>query len=142
MGERVNRKYGYQRLRVNSAAALACMITSTYCGPSTPLEALEDNCRKVCSMAHGECYGQPATSGSTRSCVKACFEDNFELAREMSDACEEDYLELRACAATWTCDDYTSFSAEDDQNCGSEWQLFSENCPEIVFNYSKSREEP
>lgn len=99
-----------------------------------------ENCEKVCTMGHGLCYDGMEASGSIRLCVEMCAEGNLEAARNLGETCEEDYVLLVACTATWICDDFLAFTAQSDQKCGPEWQDFSSQCPGIVFDHDASNE--
>lgn len=109
-----------------SAAFLAC-------GPETPLEALEANCRQACRLSHAECYGQGVNQGSLANCTETCADDNLETAVALGQGCDEDFADLVACIAGWSCEDLLEFEARSDQPCGTSWATFVKKCPGIFY---------
>lgn len=139
MGKRGGLNLSFRRLTQSMTLAWAIVVaTASGCGPESPLVALESNCRQVCRFGHAQCYGQGIMTSSVETCTDDCTTEKLDAAIALGYRCDEDYAELLACAATWTCMEFLDFDAKSNQPCGLEWNAFDEKCPGILFHMGES----
>ena len=118
-------------------SARSCLIVwasglGLTCGPLSPEEALPQSCDKLCSMAHGLCYGEGIAKGSYDWCFEWCAEDAPELANSISPICHEDFATLMACKASQSCEEFLQFDGEAHQKCGPQQISVIQQCPGVL----------
>ena len=116
------------------ALLLSCgivLLASSGCAPS-PIEALEDNVRAICTLDRAVCWGEGAVPEAIEDCVDAQSRDARECAESLGSDCLAVYAEFFTCAAEWTCDDYIEFlefSHEANAPCEDERTNLNTTCP-------------